>query len=62
MTLREVDQEGRMEELIPCKVEERQPAVFWMKSYRISRLYGLSSKCKSFMFRLIHTHSTSPLC
>ena len=28
MTMREVDQEGRME-LIPCKVEERQPAVFW---------------------------------
>ena len=73
MTMREVDQEGRME-LIPCKVEERQPAVFWMESYRISRLYGLSPQCKSFLFRLIHTllpsrervhnltPSTSPLC
>ena len=27
VTMREVDYEGRME-LIPCKVEERKPAIF----------------------------------
>ena len=70
---REVDQEGMLE-LIPCKVEEREPDVFWAESYRISRLNGLSPTSKSFLFRLIHTllpskerlhHLTpqlSPLC
>ena len=28
VTKREVDQEGRME-LIPCRVEEKYPEVFW---------------------------------
>ena len=36
---REVGQEGRRE-LIPCKVEEREPEVFWSESYRISTLKG----------------------
>lgn len=73
VTMREVDYEGRME-LIPCKVEERKPAIFWNESYRISRLLGLSPQSKSFLFRLINTlltsrerehdliPSTSPLC
>ena len=73
MTMREIDQEGRME-LIPCKVEEREPTVFWSESYRISRLQGLSPMSKSFFFKHIHTllpsrervHSiipaTSPMC
>ena len=71
VTMREVDYEWRME-LIPCKVEERKPAIFWNESYRISRLLGPQSK--SFLFRLINTlltsrkrehdliPSTSPLC
>ena len=54
VTMREVDYEGRME-LIPCKVEEREPEVFWNEVYRISRLYGLSPQSKSFLFRLIYT-------
>ena len=61
-------------ELVPCKVEERNPEVVWCESYRISRLKGLSPATKSFLFRLIHTllpskerihHLTreaSPLC
>ena len=70
---REVDQQGRWE-LIPCKVEEREPEVFWAESYRISRLKGLTPGSKSFLFRVLHTllpskerlhHLTpqiSPLC
>ena len=54
VTKREIDQEGR-QELIPCKVEERDPAVTWNESYRISRLKGLSPDNKSFLFKLIHT-------
>ena len=73
MTMRLVDQEGRME-MIPCKVEEREPQVCWGESYRLSRLLGLSPDSKSFLFKLIHTllpskervhHLTptsSPLC
>ena len=73
VTMREIDDEGRME-LIPCKVEEREPEVFWSESFRISRLHGLSPQNKSFLFRLIHTllpskervhhltPTTSPLC
>ena len=52
-TMRQVDQ-GRME-LVPCKVEEKEPLVFWGESYRISRLHGLSSDSKSFLFKMIHT-------
>ena len=60
--------------MIPCKVEEREPDVFWSESYRISRLIGLSPEIKSFLFKMIHTllpskeriHHltplTSPLC
>ena len=51
ITMREIDPEGRME-LIPCKVEEREPTVFWSESYRISRLHGLSPMSKSFLFKL----------
>ena len=54
MTKREVDVEGRTE-LIPCKVEERNPEVCWAESYRLSRLRGLSPQSKSFLFELIHT-------
>ena len=73
MTMRPVDQEGRME-LIPCKVEERDSNVFWSESYRLGRLQGLSPDSKSFLFKLLHTllpskerlhHLTpavSPLC
>ena len=73
MTKREIDDEGRTE-LIPCKVEERDPAVSWSESYRLSPLKGLSPEDKSFLFKLIHTllpskerlhhltPTTSPLC
>ena len=73
VTKREVDQEGRME-LIPCRVEEKNPEVCWSESYRISRLPGLSPDSKSFLFKLIHTllpskerihhltQASSPLC
>ena len=73
VTMREIDQEGRLE-LIPCKVEEKDPTVFWAESYRISRLQGLSPDSKSFLFRLVHTllpsrdrlhhlsQEVSPLC
>ena len=54
VTMREVDDEGRTE-LIPCKVELREPDVFWGESYRISRLQGLDPEDKSFLLRLIHT-------
>ena len=53
VTRREVDQEGRTE-LIPCRVEEKYPEVFWSESYRISKLSGLSPDSKSFLFKLIH--------
>ena len=33
VTMREVEQEGRLE-LIPCKVKERLPTVPWSDSYR----------------------------
>ena len=71
--MRTIDQDGRME-MIPCKVEEREPNIFWSESYRISRLIGLSPEIKSFLFKMIHTllpskerlHHltplTSPLC
>ena len=73
VTKREVDEEGRME-LVPCKVEEKNPEVCWPESYRISRLPGLSPESKSFLFKLVHTllpskerlnhlnQTTSPLC
>ena len=54
MTRREVDQEGRTE-MIPCRVEDRNPEVAWGESYRLSRLPGLSPGSKSFLFKLIHT-------
>ena len=71
--MRVVDQEDRME-LIPCKVEDRQPEVVWPEVYRASRLTGLSPECKSFLFQLVHpllpskerihhlNPNTSPLC
>ena len=54
VTRREVDQDGRTE-MIPCRVEERNPEVAWEESYRLSRLPGLSPDSKSFLFKLIHT-------
>ena len=54
VTMRELDQAGRSE-LIPFKVEMREPNVFWAESYRICRLRGLAPDDKSFLFRLIHT-------
>ena len=54
VTMREVDQEDRLE-LIPCKVEDRHPEVVWSDVYRATRLTGLSPECKSFLFQLVHT-------
>ena len=51
---RDIDDEGRRE-LIPCKVEERDPSAPWMESYRLSRLKGVSPTTKSFNFKLVHT-------
>ena len=51
---RELDDEGRSE-LIPCKVEEREPTAPWMESYRLSKLKGISPTTKSFNFKLLHT-------
>ena len=68
-----VDQEDRSE-LVPCKVEEKNPEVRWPEVYRLSRLRGLSPENKSFLFKIIHlllpskerinhiTLNTSPLC
>ena len=53
VTRREIDQEGRTE-LIPCRMEEKHPEVFWSESFRISRLSGLSPDSKAFLFKLIH--------
>ena len=50
----EIDEEGRRE-LVPCKVEEREPSAPWLESYRLSRLKGISPQTKSFNFKLIHT-------
>ena len=73
VTRREIDDEGRTE-LIPCKVEERNPDVSWNEAYGLCRLKGLSPDEKSFFFKLIHTllpskerlnhltPNTSPLC
>ena len=73
ITRREIDQEGRSE-LIPCKIEQREPDVLWSESYRLSRLRGINPESKSLLFKLIHTllpsrervhHLTptsSPLC
>ena len=73
VTMREVDEEGRRE-LIPCKIEERNPDFPWSESYRLCRVKGLSPENKSFLFKLLHTllpskerlhHLTptiSPLC
>ena len=73
VTTREIDEEGRRE-LIPCKVEERDPTMLWSETYRVTRLKGLSPDSKSFLFKLIHTllpskerihhlnQTTSPQC
>ena len=54
VTMRELDQAGRSE-LIPFKVEMREPNVCWSECYRICRLRGLAPDDISFLFRLIHT-------
>ena len=71
--MKEVDNEGRRE-MIPCKIEERDPTITWTDSYSLCRLKGLSPDSKSFLFKLVHTllpskerihHMTatsSPLC
>ena len=51
---RAIDDEGR-KELIPCKVEERNPQAPWYEMYRMSRIKGISPAVKSFNFKLIHT-------
>ena len=73
VTKHEIDEEGRME-LIPCKVEERNPQFEWSETYRLCRLKGLDSETKSFLFKLVHqllpskervhhlTPTSSPLC
>ena len=50
----EID-DGRRTELIPCKVEERDPDVPWYEYYRFGRQKGISPDDKSFLFKLIHT-------
>ena len=52
--MREIDQDGRRE-LIPCKIEERNPTIAWNDSYSLCRLKGLSPDTKSFLYKLIHT-------
>ena len=52
-TMRDIDEEGR-KELIPCRIEEREPDVHWSESYRLLRLKGLSPSQKSHLFCLIH--------
>ena len=49
VTMRDVPQEARLE-YIPLKVEGRHP-----ECYRTSRLTGLNSESKSFLFQLIRT-------
>ena len=51
--LRKVDDEDRMM-TIPCKIEKRYPLTPWTDIYRLSRLKGLSSQSKSFLFKLVH--------
>ena len=34
VTMREINDEGRPE-LVPCKIEERNPEVIWPESYRL---------------------------
>ena len=52
--LLEKNDEGRTE-LIPCKVEEKNPDVHWNEAYGLCRLKGLGPDEKSFLFKLIHT-------
>lgn len=54
VSMREVPQEARLE-YISLKVEGRHPDVLWSVCYRTSRLTGLSSESKSFLFQLIRT-------
>ena len=51
--MRDIDDDGR-KELVPCRVEEREPDVHWSESYRILRLKGISPSQKSLLFCLIH--------
>jgi hypothetical protein len=47
VTTREIDQEGRGEQ-IPNRIEELSPNVQWGGSYRLARLYGLSPSSSLF--------------
>ena len=42
------------EELIPCRVEIRNPLNDWSRSWSLSRLNGLSSDSTSFLWKLLH--------
>ena len=53
---RAIDDEGRRE-LIPCKVEERNPQAHWYEIYRMSRIKGISPAVTSFNFKLVHLYS-----
>ena len=46
--------EDRVSELIPCRIEVKNPNVSWLNSYSTSRMKGLSPDNKSFLFKLIH--------
>ena len=54
MTKREVIEGDNMLELVPCKVEEKNPEVQWPMVYRCIRLKGISPDSKSFLFKLVH--------
>ena len=47
------DEEGRREAK-RCRVEELEPGVDWGRSYRLSRLKGLSPDDKSLLFKVLH--------
>ena len=74
MTKREVTRGDNMLELVPCKVELKNPEVQWPMVYRCIRLKGISPDSKSFLFKLVHmllpsrerlnhlSQNNSPLC
>ena len=58
VTMREIDNEGRMEKRL-CRSEEKEPDIDWFHSYRLSRTKGLSNESKSFWFKQLHELHTT---